>query len=161
MLGFPPTASSCHTGPRVVSVLPLFLLPFSSSFSLPSWFFGGMSILRVITHSSCGECICDVSAHPLGASRTPWVAMETSSQWDSLSWLGVVKPVKRNRWETVALTWSFCPCYLRNSDLIFSWVGLRVYSCNYMLISVVNVINTYMSCNLLIFSRKIRQRIIT
>lgn len=92
------------------------------------------------------------SQHP-ARHELPWKHLASEAS-DSLSRLGVVKPVKRNRWETVALTWSFCPCYLRNSDLIFSWVGLTVYSCNYMLISVVNVINTYMSCNLLTIFKK-------
>lgn len=110
MLGFPPTALSLNTGPPIVSILPLFLVQ------------PPPHTLQVITHSSCGEYICDVSAHPLAAAtrhELPWKHVATQAS-DSLSWLGVVKPVKWNRWESVALTWSFCPCYLRNQDFIIS-----------------------------------------
>lgn len=115
MLGFPPTAPSFNTSPPIISVLLLLMHFLFSLFLVILW---GMSIFRVITHSSCGECICDVSAHPLAAAarhKLPWKHLATEAS-GSLSWLGVIKPVKWNRWESVAPTWSFCSRYLRNQD---------------------------------------------
>lgn len=99
MLGFPPTACSLNTGPPIISVLPLLLMHFLTHSPLFLMILWGLSIVRVITHSSCGECICDVSAHPLAAAARhglPWKHLATEAS-DSLSWLGVVKPVKWNR----------------------------------------------------------------
>lgn len=100
MLGFPPTARSLNICTAVVSVLPLFPMRFLTSSPLFLAILWGMSILRVITHSSRSEeCICDVSAHPLAAAarhKLPWKHLATEAS-DSLSWLGVVKPVKWNR----------------------------------------------------------------
>lgn len=99
MLGFPPTARSLNIRTPVVSVLPPLPMSFLSSSPLFLAILWGMRILRVITHSSCEECICDVSAHPLAAAarhQLPWKHLATEAS-DSLSWLGVVKPVKWNR----------------------------------------------------------------
>lgn len=123
MLGFPPTALSLNTGPAIVAVLPPFLVStLTTTPPPPLLILWGMNV-RVITHSSCGEYICDVSAHPLAVAachELPWKHLAAEAS-DSLSWLGVVKPVKWNRWESVAVTWSFCPCYFRNQDFIISW----------------------------------------
>lgn len=122
MVGLPPTASVPLT---LVRQTLFYFLFFSSphaisSSLLPPSILWGMSVLRIITHSSCAECICDVYSHPLAAAsrhELPWKHLATQAS-DSLSWLGVVKPVKWNRWESVALSWSFCPCYLRHKDFI-------------------------------------------
>lgn len=116
---------SLNTGSPTVALLslfPLLLVQFHTRLSHPPILWG-MNVLRIITHLSCGECICDVSSHPLAAAsrhELPWKHLATQAS-DSLSWLGVVKLVKWNRWDSVALPWSFCTCYLRHQDFIISY----------------------------------------
>lgn len=62
---------------------------------------------RVITHSSCGGMhlwrLCSPTLTAAAYHKLPWRHLATEAS-DSLSWLGAVKPVKWNRWASVAVT---------------------------------------------------------